>query len=117
MRERALITIVVQGWTGWTKEQPQAQSRQLEVARGFRLTPATVGIESSDYVISVDSIGADQIMVSYSGMVMKNPSGTINLSAPRQGRCMIKVQHCMRLATPTMDGGTTVAVTLDKIVA
>jgi hypothetical protein len=116
MSQRAVATIVVKGWSGWTKEQPEAKSRQLEVAPGDKLTPATIGIESAGYEITVDSVGSDRIMVTYSGVVMQNADGTINLAAPRKGRCMIQVQHCMRLATATMDAGTSIALSLDRIV-
>ncbi len=54
-------------------------------------------------------------MVTYSGVVMENSDGTIPLDAPRRGRCLIQIQHCMRLATATMDGGTLIALTLDRI--
>jgi hypothetical protein len=114
MSKRALVTIVVKGWTGWTKDQPEAQSRQLEVEAGYKLMPATVGIESAEYAISVDSVGSDQI--TYSGVVMENSDGTINLTAPRQGRCLIKIRHRLRLATATMDAGTSISLTLEAIV-
>ena len=96
-------------------EQPKAKSVQLEVESGTKLTPTTVGIESAAYEISVDSVASDRIVVSYSGVVMENADGTVNLSAPRQGRCMIRIQHCMRLATATMDAGTSISLTLDRI--
>lgn len=82
---------------------------------GDKLTPEVVGIAGGGYEITVESVSADRIVVAYSGMVMDNSNGTINLTAPRQGRCMIQIAHCMRLSTPTMDGGTSVAVTLDRI--
>ena len=88
----------------------------MEVVRGTRLTPASVQIPSDAYAISVDAVGPDHITVTYSGMVMRNPDDTIPLSAPPTGRCMIQIRHCMRLATPTMDGGTLVALTLERIV-
>jgi hypothetical protein len=98
------------------QQRPEAQSRQLEVEAGYKLMPATVGIESADYVISVDSVGSDQIIVTYSGVVMENGDGTINLTAPRQGRCLIKIRHRLRLATATMDAGTSISLTLEAIV-
>jgi hypothetical protein len=116
MSKRALVTIVVKGWTGWTKDQPEAQSRQLEVEAGYKLTPATVDLESAEYMISVDSVGPDQIIVTYSGVVMENADGTINLTAPRQGRCLIKIRHRLRLATATMDAGTSISLTLEAVV-
>jgi hypothetical protein len=116
MSKRALVTIVVKGWTGWTKDQPEAKSRQLEVEAGDKFTPSTVGIESGEYTISVDSVGSDQIMVTYSGVVMENADGTINLTAPRQGRCLIKIRHRLRLTTATMDAGTSISLTLEAIV-
>jgi hypothetical protein len=115
MVRSAQVTIAVQGWTGWSVEQPQAKSVQLTVHRGQLLTPETVGIESAMYHISVDSIGPDFMMVTYHGLVMENPDHTINLSALQTGRCLIKIRHCMRLVTATMDGGTKVAVTLDSV--
>ncbi len=88
---------------------------RLTVQSGQLLTPETVGIESAAYRISVDSIGPDFIMVTYHGVVMENPDRTIDMFAPRTGRCVIKVRHCMRLVTATTDAGTTVAVTVESV--
>ncbi len=116
MPRRALVTLTVKGWTGWTPEQPPARSQLLEVTRGASLTPASVQIPSEPYAISVEAIGPDRITVTFSGMVMENPDGTIPLSAPPSGRCMIQLRRCMRLATPTLDGGTLLSLTLERIV-
>src|ERR1035441_5603169 len=116
MPRRAVVTITVKGWTGWTREQPQAKSQLLDVGRGTSLTPASVGIPSDPYEISVESIGFDRITVIYRGVVMENSNGTIPLDAPQLGRCMIQIRHCMRLATATMDGGTLIGLTLERIV-
>jgi hypothetical protein len=115
MSPQALVTIAVKGWSGWTKEQPKSKALQLTVQAGQKLTPASIGIASDEYEIAVNSIGADQMLVSYSGVVMENADGTIPLMAPRQGRCLIKVRHCMRLATATMDAGTSIALTLERV--
>src|SRR4051812_6074630 len=115
MPRRAHVTVVVQGWTGWTREQPPQQSREMMVERGQRLSPETVGIASEGYDISIDAIGPAHVMVTYRGMVMQNDGGTINLAAPKEGRCIIRTQHCMGLSTPTMDGGTSVSVTLNSV--
>ncbi len=115
MPRSAHVTLVVKGWTGWSVEQPKAKSQQLAVQPGQKLTPAAVGIESSEYSITVDFVGFNHILVTYSGVVMDNPNGTINLAAPRQGRSIIYLQHCLRLSTPTMDGGNSIALTLDRI--
>jgi hypothetical protein len=86
------------------------------VEAGHKLTPATLGIASDGYEISVDSVESDRITVTYTGVVMENPNHTIPLDAPRRGRCMIQIRHCMRLSTATMDAGTSIALTLERII-
>ncbi len=115
MPRHARITIAVKGWTGWSVEQPATKSVELTVSAGQALTPATVGIESFPYTLFVESVGAQHIMVTYGRMVMMNHDGTINLSAPTRGRCLIKVGCCLKLASPTMDAGTTISVTLSAV--
>jgi hypothetical protein len=63
----------------------------------------------------VESVRADQVTLCYSGVVMENEEGTIPLSAPRTRRCLLSIGQCVRLATPTMDGGRVIAVTLDRV--
>jgi hypothetical protein len=116
MPRTANVTLVVKGWTGWTREQPPSKSAQLAVQPGQKLTPALAGIESSHYEITIEFVGFNHILVTYSGVVLENSDGTINLRAPQQGRCIIHLQHSLRLATATLDGGTTLALSLDSII-
>jgi hypothetical protein len=47
--------------------------------------------------------------------VIDNPDGTVNLSAARTGKFILRRGETMKLSTPTMDAGTGVSVTLDEI--
>jgi hypothetical protein len=87
----------------------------LTVKAGDRLTPETVGIEGGNYLITVDTVSPERIVVTYNGMVTENPDGTIDLAAPQRGRCLIQIRHRMKLATATMDGGVKLSVTLERI--
>jgi hypothetical protein len=87
----------------------------LTLNRGDLLTPATLGVHGDSYSISVDQIGPAHILVTYGGFVLENEDGTIPLSASFTGQCLIRIRHSMRLATPSMDAGTTVALTLESV--
>jgi hypothetical protein len=90
---------------------------------GFALTPETLGrsrseyaeVESLFYEVLVERIVEDRVGFAYRSLVIKNPDGRVNMSAPQSGRFILQPGNSKKLCTPTMDAGTNVTVTLDEI--
>ena len=124
MDRKALITFQATFWSGWDRDGYSiVTSAQLWVAKGRALTPETLGNRRSDYAevpnlfyeVLVETIVQDRVGFAYRNLVMKNPGGTVNLSAAQSGRFILGPGTSMMLATPTLDAGTSVTVTLDEI--
>jgi len=120
----ALVTFQATNWSGWVEDSYSiVTSAKLRVAKGRALTPVTLGKNKSDYAeveclyyeVLVERIVEDRVGFAYRNLVIENPDGTVNLSAPNSGRFILRVGESMKLATPTMDAGTSVKVTLDEI--
>ena len=62
----------------------------------------------------VNANGAAGTSTSYEGGG-GGSGGTVNLTAPNAGRFVLMPGQSMKLATPTMDAGVSVTVTLDQI--
>jgi len=98
-------------------------SAQLRVTKGKALPPETLGHKRSDYAeveclfyeVLVETIVEDRVAFTYRNLVIKNPDGTVNLTAPNSGRLILRPGNSMNLTTPTMDAETSVMVTLDDI--
>jgi hypothetical protein len=120
----ALVTFKATSWSGWVREGYSIiTSAQLKVAKGTVLSPVTLGFEKPDYEqasclfyeVEVERIVEDRVQFEYRNVVIKNPDGTINLTAAPAGRFILRRGESMNLATPTMDAGISVTVTLDEI--
>jgi len=125
MAERnARLTLRLQGWTGWSRTQPPAESVVVEARRGQVLGPAAFGIGGPDLEafgsvfgcqIRLMTLLEDRAFFEYQRLVIKNADGSINLSAPAAGTFLLKPGQHVDLATPTMDGGLLLCVTLNSI--
>lgn len=120
----ALVTLQDTAWSGWDPDGYSiVTSAQLRVAKGRALSPETLGKKKSDYAeiqclfyeVVVERIVEDRVLFSYRNLVLTNPDGTVNLSAPQSGKFILHPGECSKLSTPTMDAGTSVTVTLDDI--
>jgi hypothetical protein len=120
----AVVTFQATSWSGWERESYSiVTSAQLKVTKGVTLTPVTLGFKAADYEevkclfyeVEVERIVEDRILFGYRNVVIKNPDGTVNLSAPQTGKFILRLRETMKLATPTMDAGINVMVTLDEI--
>jgi hypothetical protein len=125
MDRRALVTFQATSWSGWDREGYSiVTSAQLKVTKGMALNPTTLGfrkeaydeIPSLFYEVRVERIVVDRVLFEYRNVVVANPDGTINLSAPNTGKFILRSGETMKLSTPTMDAGTSIAVTLDEII-
>jgi hypothetical protein len=115
----ALVTFQATDWSGWAEDGYSiVTSAQFRVAKGRVLTPETLGRSGSDYAeveclfyeVLVERIVEDRLGFAYRNLVIKNPNGTVNLSAPQSGRFILRPGNSMKLCTPTMDGGTSVSI-------
>ena len=120
----ALVTFQATSWSVWeTENYPIVTSAQLTVAKGMVLSPITLGFSKSSYdkpgclfyEVRAERIVEDRVQFEYRNIVVENPDGTINLSAPTAGRFILRRGETMKLGTPTMDAGTGVTVSLDEI--
>lgn len=125
MPERiARLTLTLQGWTGWSREQPAPQTVTVEARRGQVLGPAEFGFSGADADavssvfgcrIRLMTLLADRAVFEHQRLVVKNPNGTINLSAPATGQFQLRPGQHIELATPTMDGGLSLTVALSAL--
>jgi hypothetical protein len=120
---RALVTFQDRAWIGEHDGYAVVTSAQLWVDKGKALTPETLGGRKADYAeipvlfyeITVDSIVEDRVGLSYRNLVIKNPGGGLNLSAPRQGKFIRRPGESVQLGTPVLDAGASLTLTLDEI--
>ena len=115
MAEQAHFTVEICGWTGWTPAQPEPATFHVQARAAQKLNPNTLGIECAEFEITVNSVEAKEVIVTYRGVVMKNSDGTIPLDAHPSGRQFLWLGRRLHLATPTMDAGTSITLTLDDI--
>jgi hypothetical protein len=123
MERRALVTFQDTVWLGEHDGYSIVTSAQLWVEKGRALTGGTLGRGGSDdaesrvpsYEVLIERIVADRVGFAYRNLVIKNPNGTINLSASQSGRFILWPGNKAMLAIPTMGPGTSVTVTLDQI--
>ncbi len=120
----ALVTFQATSWSGWDRDGYSiVTSAQLRVTKGKALSPETLGKSRSDYAgieslfyeVLVERIVERRVGFAFRNLVIKNPDGTINLSAPTTGRFILQLGNSVDLCTPTMDAGISVKITLDEI--
>jgi hypothetical protein len=123
MERKARVTLQTKVWMGEHDGYSIVTSAQLWVDKGRALTPETLGKNKSDYAqvqdlfyeVLVERIVEDRVGFAYRNLVIENPNGTVNLSAPQSGRFILRPGMSTMLATPALDAGTSVTVTLDEI--
>lgn len=125
MAERvAQLRLTLQGWTGWSREQPAPEYAVVEARRGQVLGLADFGMTGVDLECGNRIFGCqvrlmtlleDRAFLEYRRLVLPNPDGRINLSAPATGTVLLRPGQRVEFATPTMDGGLHLTVVLDRI--
>lgn len=125
MDRKADITLQDEGWSGWVRDAvPVVHTARVTVAQGTVLSAATLHEERSgpeevgsmSYEVTVERIDAERVGFLYRRLVISNPDGTINLTAPSTGRFVLGFGESTQLVTPTMDAGIHVSITLHEIV-
>lgn len=116
---KAKLCFIVQPWTGWTPEQPQDQTFELEILSGhtYPITPKILQQPEGDdfYNLTIIAIDTNQIKLGYKGLVIRDNNEGIDLNASREGEATLQVGQSLKFSTPTMDGGTNITITLNEI--
>lgn len=116
---RAQVTFQATNWSGWDPDGYSIVTyAKLFVAKGSRLNPATLGLHGEDglfYELEIERIVDGRVLFQHRNLVIQNPDGTINLSAPRTGHFILRAGEAMLLSTATMDAGTSISVTVEEI--
>jgi hypothetical protein len=124
MDHKVQITFQATAWSGWDPDGYSiVTSAKLWAEKGRALNSATLGHSTSSadepgpmsYEVLVEHIFADRVGFAYRRLVIDNPDGTINLTAPNFGRFILRLGETKNLSTPTMDAGISVSVTLNDI--
>jgi hypothetical protein len=124
MSIKALITLRETQWSGWIPGgHTSTISAQVWAEARTVLSPETVGHPKSRsaraecwfYEVVIDRIVADIVVFAYRNLVVANPGGGINLTAPTRDRFILRWGETKSLATPTMDAGIGVEITLNEI--
>jgi hypothetical protein len=124
MTTQALITLTESHWSGWNGGSvTDPESAQVWAGEKTILSPETLGHSQPDYAGSgslfyefvVERIIADVVVFAFRNLVVENKGGGINLSGPTSDKFILRWGETKRLATPTMDGGTSVAVTVNEM--
>ena len=120
MSRKAIITLEQKNWSGWDGGSVKTWSRRLQALRGQALRPECLGLgddrrDPMGYEVLVEVIAETYVRCFYQRLVIDNPDGTIDLTAVPHGRFVLHPGEHVKLSTPTMDAGTGVIITLDKI--
>ncbi len=116
---KAKLKFYVKPWTGWTEKQPEDKELEFEIAEGeiLQATPRVLeGLNNDLYLLTVNIANSGQVKVAYKGLTIEKQDGTVSiLNAPRAGSVDLQLEEPMRFATPTMDGGTHIIISLEEI--
>jgi hypothetical protein len=115
----AVVTLQASHWSGWDANGYTIVTyAKLRVEKGKILCPQTLGSKETGalfYEVTVERIVEDRVGFAFRNLVIDNPNGTINLTAPREGRFILTPGETKKLSTPTMDAGISVHVHLHEI--
>ena len=120
----ARVTFKTVDWSGWSPDhRPIERSASLIVRDREALCWETLvpteapepKLEPLDWAIWPQFIAERSVLFCYRRIAIENPGGTVNLSAPNQGRVVLQIGQSIRFATQTMDAGTHVFLGLDAI--
>jgi hypothetical protein len=124
----AEMHITEQGWTGWSREQPSPQSRDVRVRTGasILLQALTVSRLADDGVmvteeegteLRVDEVTSNGVKLRSIGrpLIVPNDDGALNLFVPPVVSQAIRKGERLILATPAMDSGATWTIEVQAI--
>ncbi len=120
----ARLSLICKGWTGWSREQPEADYATAAIRCGQRLTLGDFGIGEEaatalasvyNFQIRLMTLLADRAFFEFQHLVTVHPNGGISLMGPYTGIFILRPRQRIRLATPTMDGGLHLTIALDGI--
>ncbi|UFU06457.1 hypothetical protein [Ruania halotolerans] len=107
--EAPIVQVEAQDWTGWQEEQPEpAPVQTVELSEGGTFQVPTVG---GEVVFTVQSMTADRVRLrTDTELARGTDSGGTDLN-DLDTRFELTPREPLELATPTMDGGTTITLT------
>jgi hypothetical protein len=98
------LSVTVQDWSGWQREQPEAVHRTVDIAQGQGFTVEVLG---ERLAITLTEVTGETIRLETSDDMVPADGGfddsTRTFLLPRGGE--------VELGTPSMDAGTTVTIT------
>lgn len=98
------LTVVEQGWTGWSTEQPEPETSIEEVTEGSEFTRTAMG---QDIAFTVLSVTARKLRLRTStALSEREEGGGIDLRTD-QDTFTVRAGGSLSITTPTMDAGTT----------
>ncbi|MGY5764466.1 hypothetical protein ACXET9_04605 [Brachybacterium sp. DNPG3] len=104
----ASLRVVISDWTGWSEEQPEPVTVDLEAEEGdvLDLGEAPFGV-----VLTVTRLTAERLtLTSNDPLSERSEGGGIDLRT-KQTTFRVDRGRTIEMTTPTMDAGTTFAVT------
>ncbi|MGP4976025.1 hypothetical protein [Brachybacterium tyrofermentans] len=105
------LTVISSDWTGWSTDQPAPESATESVTKGSEFTRDGAGGELTFTVTSVDD--EELTLRTSQPMSERSETGGIDLTT-NQKSFTVAVGDTLEITTPTMDGGTTYAITYEE---
>ena len=113
LQPAAELSITEQGWTGWSREQPAATERRLRVVPGDAIALG----EGWECELTIVAILPASLTIKSTGrhLVVQNADGSIPLMGPYVEELAVPRGTSVSLVTPTMDGGCTWTIAVERI--
>src|ERR1700733_4252408 len=122
MSMKIKLRLIFKPWSGWTDKQPDSANMEIQVSKGEQLKNENFDglqgyIDLTKETIEVSDITDSAIEMITSGLVEKNPDGTINLlKESTDTKHHINLGETLRLGTQSMDMGISVEITPLEII-
>lgn len=105
------LTVVSSGWTGWSTDQPAPESATESVTKGSEFSREGDG---GELTLTVKEVDDEELTLRTSQpMSERSETGGIDLTT-EQRTFTVAVGETLEITTPTMDGGTTYAITYEE---
>ncbi len=101
------LEVTTQGWTGWSREQPEPSSEEVTLSEGETFTVTMLGDEVTVTVTSVDDDGIE--LETSKELAPRNRGGGSDLD-DLTDEFTLDRDGSVAFTTPSLDAGTTVTV-------
>jgi len=107
--ETVTLTVVTSPWSGWSREQPEAETSTEEVTRGTTFTRSAMG---EDVVFTVRTCTARRVVLRTDTPLSEwEGDEGIDLGTD-QDAFTVRAGETLKITTPTMDAGTTFEISI-----